>query len=140
MKLLWCLCHALLHYLFRLWLTFSLSEHYYFSIFSIKNLDSEDLDGTFIEAVQFEKIRNLLSKEGNSSFISLLKYLNNSPLLTTTPNIEIAMHLYCYTASFNETRNISFSVLRIRIKQYLRFFLLDQKISLSILNIEYDIL
>ncbi|KAL4143365.1 hypothetical protein QTP88_005703 [Uroleucon formosanum] len=101
----------------------------------------EDLNETFIEElVQFKNILNLFSKEDKSSFISLLKCLTNSSLLTTFPNVEIVLRIFCCMASSNASGERSFSVLK-RIKNYLRSALVDEKMSsLSILNIESDIL
>ncbi|KAL4126380.1 hypothetical protein QTP88_010602 [Uroleucon formosanum] len=111
---------------------------------SAKNLVKiypEDLNETFIEElVQFKNILNLFSKEDKSSFISLLKCLTNSSLLTTFPNVEIVLRIFCCMASSNASGERSFSVLK-RIKNYLRSALVDEKMSsLSILNIESDIL
>ncbi|CAI6360745.1 unnamed protein product [Macrosiphum euphorbiae] len=101
----------------------------------------EDLNETFIEElVQFKNILNLFSKEDKSSFISLLKCLTNSALLTTFANVEIILRIFCCMASSNASGERSFSVLK-RIKHDLRSSLVDEKMSsLSILNIESDIL
>lgn len=108
---------------------------------NLVQLYSEDLDSSFIEeAVQFKSILSFFSTQDKSSFINLLKCLTDSPLLSSFPNVEIAMRIFCCMASTNANGERLFSVLK-RIKNYLRFTLIDEKMSsLSILSIEDDLL
>jgi len=108
---------------------------------NLVQLYSEDLDSSFIEeAVQFKSILSFFSTQEKSSFINLLKCLTDSPLLSSFPNVEIAMRIFCCMACTNASGERSFSVLK-RIKNYLRSTLIDEKMSsLSILNIEDDLL
>lgn len=108
---------------------------------NLVELYSEDLVSLFVEeAVKFKSILNCFSWEEKSSFIKLLKCLTDSPLLTLFPNVEIAMRIFCSLASSNGSGKRSFSVLK-RIQNYLRSTLIHEKMSsLSILNIEEDLL
>lgn len=108
---------------------------------NLVELYSEDLDSSFIEeSVQFKSILGYFSVQEKSSFITLLKSLTDSPLLSSFPNVEIAMRIFCCMASTNASGERSFSVLK-RIKSYLRSTLAEKKMSsLSILNIEDDLL
>ncbi|KAL4131016.1 hypothetical protein QTP88_008376 [Uroleucon formosanum] len=79
---------------------------------NLVQLYSEDLDSSFIEeAVQFKSILSFFSTQEKSSFINLLKCLTDSPLLSSFPNVEIAMRIFCCMASTNASGERSFSVI-----------------------------
>lgn len=104
----------------------------------IRNKYEDDLYDEFPdECVQF---KHLITALGNvESIQSMLKMLKGKNIVSTFPNIDVALRIFLCIPATNCTTESSFSTLK-RIKNYLRNSLGDQKISdLALLSIESEI-